>query len=172
MNVKKYDSEFSPQIEIIEKEMIEEVFDSLLFSFRSPYINKIIAYFVSRRFLTQSQIRDLTGFSVGEISQDLNKLIEQGLIHVVDKNEKGERIYEMESLKSVLYNRVTNLFTTIINHESQFISIKSEMKNDISLQKANGYDNISQVVEYYLSMIPMYKVFLSKFESFIDSLFL
>jgi len=172
MNVKKYDSAFTHQIEMIEMEMIEEVFDSPLFSFRSPYVNKIIAYFVSRRFLTQSQIRDLTGFSVGEISQDLNELIEQGLIHVVDKNEKGERIYEMESLKSVLYNRVTRLFTTIINHESQFINIKSEMKNDITLQKLNGYDDIYQIIEYYLSVIPMYKIFLPKFKSFIDSLYL
>lgn len=78
----------------------------------------------------------------------------------------------MESLKSVLYNRFTSLFTTIINRESQFISIKSEMKNDITLQKVNGYDNIYQIIEYYPSVIPMYKIFLSKFKSFIDSLYL
>jgi len=171
MNVKKYDSIFSPQIEVIEKELIEEVFNSPLFSFRSPYVNKIIAYFVSRRFLTQNQIRDLTGFSAGEISKDLNELNEQGIIQVVDKNEKGEIIYEMESLKSVTFNRATSLFKTVIEYENEFNNINSEMKTDITLKDLNGYDNVKQVIDYYLGIIPTYKVFLSKLKSFIDLLY-
>lgn len=168
MNDKNYNTRFNPQIENIEREMIEKVFKSPLFSFRSPYINIIIAYFASRRFLTQKQIKELTRFSAGEISKDLNELVEQGLIKIIDKNKKGEIIYEMESLKSVMLKRVANLFTTIMSYEDKFNSIKSEMKLNTSMKKLNGYNDIKEVIDYYLGIIPKYKIILSKFKSSID----
>ncbi len=63
---------FSPECEAIEKLVIEKLVESeTLLIKKKPSHSKILAYFFTRRVLTQKQLQNLTGFSAGVISESL-----------------------------------------------------------------------------------------------------
>jgi len=68
--------EFDPEVEKIEDRLINFFSKLPMFSVIDSYFVRIFGYFLSRKSLTQEYLRDLTGFSTGKISQEINNFLE------------------------------------------------------------------------------------------------
>ncbi|MFX1388126.1 MAG: hypothetical protein ACFE9M_12990 [Promethearchaeota archaeon] len=137
---------FDPEVKKIENEIIEKLLTYTIFSVRGLITSKILFYFITRKNLMQIELQNLTGFSAGKISQELNNFLEFNLINI-SKNSKPW-IYSMESVVAETFSRTINLLKTNIKWEEKFLEIKKDLKeNREKLQKLDGYDKVENFLE-------------------------
>ena len=147
---------FDPEIKKIESEIIEKLLNYTIFSVRGEITSTILFYFITRKNLTQSELQNLTGFSAGKISQELNNFLEFNLIKISKKSKPW--IYTMESVVAETFSRAISLLKTNLKWETKFLEIKKELEyNKEKLQKLNGYDEIKDFVEINLLRFSGYK---------------
>ncbi len=154
---------FDPEIKKIERELIENLLNYTIFSVRGEITSKILFYFITRKNLTQSKLHDLTGFSAGKISQELNNFQEFELIKISKKSKPW--VYTMESVVAETFSRAINLLKTNIKWETKFLQIKKELEdNQEKLEKLNGYNEIKDFLEANLKRFVGYKVVIKLWE--------
>ncbi|MFX0037923.1 MAG: hypothetical protein ACFFCY_17395 [Promethearchaeota archaeon] len=159
----KLEKIFDPEIKKIENEIIEKLLTCTVFSVRGEITSKILFYFITRKDLTQSKLQNLTGFSAGKISQELNNLLEFNLIKI-SKNSKPW-IYTMESVVAETFSRAISLLKTNIKWEEKFLEIKKDLEeNRDQLQKLNGYDKVKDFLELNLLRFVGYKSIIKLWE--------
>ena len=78
----KVEKKFDPEIKKIENEIIKTLLNYTIFSVRGEITSTILFYFITRKNLTQFELQNLTGFSAGKISQELNEFLEFNLIKI------------------------------------------------------------------------------------------
>ena len=103
-----------PDLQKIEDEVIEFLMTSPLFMGEKPIFLTIKSYFITRESLTQKELKKLTGYSSGAISQELNRLVEKGMIEVSKISSSGEKTYQMKSIVISFLNYYLNYFKEII----------------------------------------------------------
>ena len=69
---------YQGKIRYYEKRLIELIIEITESKERSPTIYEIIGYILIHGSLTQKQLKDLTGFSLGKISTHLNAMVNAG----------------------------------------------------------------------------------------------
>jgi hypothetical protein len=154
---------FAPEIKKIEDEIIEELMNYTIFSIRGEITSKILFYFITRKNLTQYELQNLTGFSAGKISQELNNFLEFDLIKISKKSKPW--IYSMESVVLETLSRSINLLRTNLKWESKFLEIKLEMEeNEKEHKDLNGYDEIKDFLEVNLQRFAGFKRILKLWE--------
>ncbi|MHA2036025.1 MAG: hypothetical protein ACW972_12340 [Promethearchaeota archaeon] len=160
MNVEE---RFDPEVEKIENEIINTLLNYTVFSIRGEITSKILFYFITRKDLTQSKLQQLTGFSAGKISQELNNLMEFNLIKISKKSKPW--IYSMESVIVEMFSRAITLLKTNIRWETKFLEMKGELEeNRGELQKLNGYDEVKEFIEVNLARFSGFKVVIKLWE--------
>jgi DNA-binding transcriptional regulator GbsR (MarR family) len=159
----KIEEQFDPEIKMIETGIIENLLNYTVFSVRGKITSKILFYFITRKDLTQSDLKQLTGFSAGKISQELNNFLEFNLIKISKKSKPW--VYTMESVVAETFSRAINLLKANIKWEKKFIEIKKELEdNRESLQNLNGYDEVKDFIEVNLLRFSGYKVIIKLWE--------
>lgn len=159
----KLEKIFDPEIIKIENEIIEKLSTYTVFSVRGEITSKILFYFITRKDLTQSKLRDLTNFSAGKISQELNNLLEFNLIKITKDSKPW--IYTMESVVAETFSRAISLLKTNIKWEEKFLEIKKDLEdNREELQKLNGYDKVKDFLELNLLRFAGYKSIIKLWE--------
>ncbi|MFX1237232.1 MAG: hypothetical protein ACFFAS_14970 [Promethearchaeota archaeon] len=149
----------------IEKDIIDLLFNSVISLGRDKFSAKILLYFLTRRELTQKMIQELTGFSAGKISQELNLFVDMGLISIVNKSPRGEIIYSIPSIEVELFTRGINIFKSNLRWEHKFLEIYEELKeNREEFQKLNGYKKIMANIQENLGRFGEYKKILNLWE--------
>ena len=102
--------EFDPKIKEVENNIIDFFKYQSAYSTLKDYMLIIFVYFITRKILTQSKIKDLTGLSVGKISGVVNNLIKKGHIIYINKAEfrelipkklERQKLYGMVSIKNL-----------------------------------------------------------------------
>ena len=147
---------FDPEIKKIESEIIEKLLNYTIFSVRGEITSTILFYFITRKNLTQSELQNLTGFSAGKISQELNNFLEFNLIEISKKSKPW--VYTMESVVTETFSRAINLLKTNLKWELKFLEIKKELEdNRDELQNLNGYDEIKDFIEVNLMRFTGFK---------------
>ena len=132
----------------IETQVINYFVNSILAEGRSEITSTILFYFITRKDLTQKNLKKLTGFSTGKISQEVNDFVKMNLITISDKSPTGEITYSMESIESEIFNRGINIIKSNLAWEKKFLEILEDLnKNQESLKKLNGYDKIKSNIE-------------------------
>lgn len=153
--------QFDPDVKKIETEIINRLMQSSISTARGEYTSKILNYFLTRRKLTQRKLQELTDISSGKISQEVNDLVDMGIIKIIERTSKGEIIYSMESIQSENFTRGINLVKTALQWEEKFMQIKDELERDKkNLEKLNGYEKIKAIIEENLSLMAGYRKFL------------
>lgn len=148
--------QFDPEIKKIEEDVIQFLVNLPLFMGEKPIYSIIKAYFITREELTQSALKELTGFSSGAISQELNKLIKKDLIKITKTSSKGRKVYSMKSVVSAFITLYTNTFKDIPKWEKELQGIKSELeKHREELKDLNGYNSIYKWVNIFLRTMPL-----------------
>ena len=71
-----------------------------------------------------------------------------------------KKVYTFESIEQISTTRVKNIITALLKWEGELDKIKNEMDaNRSKLEKMNGYSNILNVIDFYLSAIKLYEKF-------------
>ena len=156
---------FDPEIREIEQEVINYFVNSILGEGRNVITSTILFYFITRKDLTQKILQELTGFSAGKISQEVNDFMRMNLISISEKSSTGEITYSMESIESEIFNRGINIIKSNLIWEEKFIEILEDLnKNQEVLKKLNGYEKIKSNIEEHLLRFKGFKNLLIKWE--------
>jgi DNA-binding transcriptional regulator GbsR (MarR family) len=138
----------------LEKKLISLIIKSPIFQFlKSDYI-RISGYFITREKCTQKKLKSLTGYSIGHISQGLNKLLELEIIQ--SYKEKGVRksTYIMNSIGYSLIKRYLVTIQKTNEFKPMLIGINEQLENrKEEWQKLNGYGQIKKFVEERIEMM-------------------
>lgn len=151
---------YNQNIRRIEKDIIEYLISSPIYSTRNEITTNILLYIMLRKEVTQNLLKNLTGYSSGKISQELNKLVDSGMI--IKKKIPGVRkkLYTFKSVEQISTTRIKNIITAMAKWEDELAKIKKEMISKRSkLEKMNGYDKIMEVIDFYLPAIKIYEKF-------------
>jgi DNA-binding transcriptional regulator GbsR (MarR family) len=151
-----FEQKFDPEIKVIESDLIETLLKFPIFYIRGEITSKILFYFITRKDLTQYELQNLTGFSAGKISQELNNLLEFNLIEISKRSKPW--IYTMESVVAETFSRAIALLKSNIKWETKFLEIKGELEeNEEELQKLNGFDEVRDFIEANLMRFSGFK---------------
>ena len=128
---------FDPKIKEIEGEIIHYLINCPLFLSRSIVSKTLISYFITRRTLKQEEIYNLTGISRGMISQELNKLVENGFIESQPRiNVTEPIIYTMDDVETAFLRDTITILNISLNWENKLMSIQKELEeNQKELEK-------------------------------------
>ncbi len=162
-DIHRVDEIFDPEIKKIEDDIID------FFSFNSAYSTmdelflEIYVYFFTRNVLTQEKIRQLTGLSLGKVSQIIGALIEMNAIEELDKvkmhdiipeNKSRQKIYSMNSIQISFFKSALNSGNNILKSYNHFKSLRDELKIKKSkLKNRCGYNEVLQVLENYFKLM-------------------
>jgi len=112
-------------------------------------------YFLTRKHLTQEMIKNLTGLSRGTISQELNRLVKEGIIHKSDVSSTGEITYTLDSVEFAFVHAFYNAQKDIVEFGKKLTDLKEEIQeNKENLENLNGFKEINQIVKLLTFSVP------------------
>ena len=150
--------EFDDDTKIIEKEIIEFFTYTPMFFGKSEIFSKTFAYFLTRKFLTQRKLRELTGLSTGKISQEINTLLELEIIKKDDISETGQITYQMKSVTLAFLQVSFNVLSEFMKWKAKIENVNSELEEQKpNLRYLHGYDEILNVAKIFLRILPFYE---------------
>ena len=113
-----------------------------------------MGYFITREKCTQKDLKNLTGFSIGHISQGLNKLLEMGIIQSYKEKGVRQSTYIMKSIGYSLLKRYLGAIQKSNEFKPNLIEIKEKLdSNKEKWQNLNGYWQIKKFVEKRIDMM-------------------
>jgi len=136
----------------IERDIIEFIIDCPLFKFEKMKYAPIMAYFFTRKRLTQEKIKKLTGFSAGMVSEGLNYLLQEGCIKLKKVKGVRKRFYELTSIAYYNYLQLFRIFKSISELYTRLNVINDELEaNKAELKNTNGYSIMMS--EFFFTLI-------------------
>lgn len=152
-----------------EKELIEFMIRSPLFFDQNQIFSMIKSYFITRKYLDQASLRKITGLSAGKVSQELQNLIEMGLVEENKLDNSRKIIYSMESIQKSFIASAINAVKEIAEWQSNLRKIKEELDRDKEeLQKLRGYPEIYKIVNLFSISLPLNEKMLEKLQEIYD----
>ncbi|MFW9820496.1 MAG: MarR family transcriptional regulator [Candidatus Thorarchaeota archaeon] len=152
---------FDVEIYLIEDDMLNQLAASPMFSSRDQMFIRILGFFMTRKYLTQKTLQRITGLSVGKISEEVNLLLENGLIEKVDVSEKGKITYGAESAGIMLLKFSRAVIYKMTKWDDEILQMKKELEdNQKDLKNLNGYSRIYRIIEFLLTAISKYQKFI------------
>ncbi len=155
------------EIEKFENTIVDFFKFQSVYSTLKEFVLIVFVYFILRKVLTQNKIRELTGLSVGKISQVVNLLITKCHIIQVNKDDykdlisdklERQNIYAMISIKKSFFQSGINSLREMIQWDKKFSVIKEELDiNRDKLEKLYGYDLIKSKVSDFVEVMQIYK---------------
>jgi DNA-binding MarR family transcriptional regulator len=121
---------------------------------RRPKTSKIIGLIYLYRKATQKQLRELTGYSLGTISNTLQSLEKMGIIHKTQDPKTREYKYELEGKITQPGSRsVSNIFEYFAQQKQFLKKIKTKLSQP-HLENKKGYKEINEFVEQMNAVFP------------------
>ena len=153
--------QFDPEVYVLEDDILNQMAASAMFSSRDPMFVKILSYFITRKYLTQKKLKRITGLSAGKISEEVNLLLENGLIEKVDISPKGKITYGAESAGIILLKFSRSIINRMAKWDNELRKKRKELEgNRNHLEKLNGFSRIHKIYDYILDLIIKYKKFI------------
>ena len=121
---------------------------------RSSKNAKISAYIYIRRKATQKLLRELTGYSLGTISNTLQSLEKMGIVHKTQDPDSREYTYELEGPRA---QSGTRSMSSIFEYLSQLKEFLKEIKvklDQTHLSNKKGYENVNQFINKMDDVFP------------------
>lgn len=118
----------------------------------------IIGHFFLRRDLTQKSLQELTGYSVGAISQALKQLIKQGVVKEQKPEGRGAYRYTIENISTYLIHSFENIAKLYTSAEPDFLEIQQGLSRIPEDQHSDQlYQNIKGYISSVLRFTKLYK---------------
>lgn len=129
-----------------------------MFFGRDPLFIKILGLFMTRKYLTQKTLQRITGLSAGKISEEVNEMLQTGLIEKADISKKGKIIYSAKSAGLMLLKFSKSIINRMVKWENEINEIKLELEtNKMLLENENGYTRILELYSYFLDAVKKYR---------------
>lgn len=160
-----------PEVYIIEDDIMNHFLDSPLLAGRDPLFVRILILFITRKYLTQTTLREITGMSAGRISQEVNTLLDMDLIEIAETSKKGKITYCAKSAGMVFLSMLNQLVGGYLESEESLIEMKEELEgNRAELENLNGYKRLRELTDVMIKIISSYKKTAGTLDKAIDSL--
>jgi DNA-binding transcriptional regulator GbsR (MarR family) len=138
----------------IENKLVNIITNLSFLKGRQPKISKIIALTYLHRKTTQKQLRELTGYSLGTISNSLQSLEKMGIIRKTQDPQTREYNYELEGTIAQPGSRsVTNIFEYFTQQKQFLKKIKTKLAQP-HLSNKKGYEQVSEFVNKMEDIFP------------------
>jgi len=161
---------FDPEIYLIEDDILNQLINSPMFSSRDPMFIRILGYFITRKYLTQKRLQRITGLSAGKISEEVNLLLEDGLIEKSEISPKGKITYGAESAGKLLLKFSRAVINRMARWDEKLVKMRMELENKRNnLGKLNGYSRIYKICEFLLEIISNYRIFIEKIDKVLET---
>ncbi|MFW9900131.1 MAG: transcriptional regulator [Candidatus Thorarchaeota archaeon] len=135
----------------IEKALINLILNNEIFIIEEMKYHPIIAYLITRKSLTQLELKKLTGLSAGLISEGLNYLKKQGYIEIQKLQGVRQKKYVLESVGYFNFLKFYQRFKNIVHNKYRLSQILDELeKRKDKLGEKNGYKIIKTRVKEFL----------------------
>ena len=158
---------FDEEVHLIESDIINHLLASPMFSNRDPMFIKILGYFMTRKYLTQETLNEITGLSSGKISEEVNQLLENKLIYREEISPKGKITYGADSLILIRLSR--HIINRITKWEKELEIMKLELENNKSeLENLEAFAQIYKIYDYILGVIAEYSEYVKKIDKLIE----
>ena len=145
--------------------------NSPMFTGRDPLFVRLLMLFVTRKYLTQNILQRITGISAGKISQEVNHLLDMGLIQRVETSKKGKITYCASSAGLAFLSITRHTIGKLVNWEESLIEMKKELENNNEeLGSLNGYKRLYRFTKEILNLISNYKKAIDTLDDAIESL--
>lgn len=150
--------EFDHDVYAIEDDIHNQLAASQMFSNRDPLFIKILGLFMTRKYLTQQALKNITGLSSGKISQEVNRLLEDGLIEKAEVTDKGKITYGASSAGLILLKFSRSIINRFTKWENNIGDMKLEIENnEATLGNLKGYDQIYKLIIFLIEIVSLYK---------------
>ena len=162
---------FDPEIRQIEQEIVAFFAEKTpKYTGRHPIIAVVLAYFYVRRSLTQPELRQLTGFSAGAISNAVRQLVDMNMITREMIPGTHTHRYKMETLpfRSPRYFLQTEKNIEKLHKELKEMKTTLEAHSD-EMQNLEGYQRVYAVVTLLLELISSVPRFMALIEEELDN---
>ena len=161
-DIRNIDIEFSYEIKHLEDEIIDHFLYNSAYATMDELTMQIYTYFLTRKVLTQKRLRNLTGLSLGKISQIINFLLELQVIERLDKKKLREIIptdkmrqqfYSMNSIQKSFFKSGLTSGKILIQNKRKFEELKNELiTKESEIKKLNGYKKVYEVLDNYIEL--------------------
>jgi DNA-binding transcriptional regulator GbsR (MarR family) len=161
---------FDPEIRQIEQEIVAFFAKKTPeYTGRHPIVAAVMAYFYVRRSLTQQELRRLTGFSAGAISQAVRQLVDMNMVTREMIPGTHTHIYKMETLP---FRSPRYFLQTEKNLENLHKELK-DMKNTLDaysddMQNLESYQKVYAIVTQLIALISEVPTFMALIEEELD----
>ncbi|MFX0037930.1 MAG: hypothetical protein ACFFCY_15575 [Promethearchaeota archaeon] len=160
---------FDEEVYLIEDDMLNQLTASPMFSSRDQMFIRILGYFITRKYLTQKRLQRITGLSAGKISEEVNLLLENGLIEKVHVSENGKITYGAESAGIILLKFSRSVIYRMAKWDKELQKMRVELEdNHKDLKNLNGYERIKKIVEFLLIANSKYKRFIELLDKILN----
>jgi len=166
----KWKIKFDSEVYLIEDEILNQLIASPMFSSRDIMFIRILGFFITRKYLTQSRLQRITGLSAGKISKEVNLLLKNGLIEKVNVSDKGKITYGAKSAGIILLKFSRSVINRMVKWDEDLQKMRLELEdNRNNLENLNGYSRIYNINNYLLNLISKYKSFIDLVDKFIEN---
>jgi DNA-binding transcriptional regulator GbsR (MarR family) len=155
-----------PEIRRIEQEIVGFFAEKTPeYTGRHPIVSAVMAYFYIRRSLTQQDLRRLTGFSAGAISNAVRQLVDINMISREMIPGTHTHRYKMETLpfRSPSYFLQTKQNLEKIHNELKDLKDALDT-NRVEMQNIEGYQRVHAVVTQVIALISNVPKFMALIE--------
>jgi DNA-binding transcriptional regulator GbsR (MarR family) len=161
---------FDPEIRQLEQEIAGFFAEKASeYTGRHPIVSAVMAYFYIRRSLTQQDLRRLTGFSAGAISNAVRQLVDMNMVTREMIPGTHTHIYKMEMLpfRSPKYFLQTTQMLEKRCEEIEEMKMMLDARSD-EMRNIDGYQQVYAVVTHLLKQIASVPTFMALIEEELD----
>jgi DNA-binding transcriptional regulator GbsR (MarR family) len=138
----------------IENKLLDILTDLSFLKGRQPKTSKIIGLIYLNRNITQKKLRELTGYSLGTISTNLQSLENMGIIHKTQDPQTREYNYELEGTIAQPESRSVSNIYEYFSQQKEFIKQTKTKLAQPHFSNKKGYENVKDFIDKMDKIFP------------------
>jgi len=148
---------FNKKLHTYEERLIEFLLDIGDKKRINPKLARISIYLLFHGSLTQNQLKDMTGFSIGSISSYLSKMEELKIIktHVIPDTRTMS--YSFNGIFKDLISRGLEIFLNSILSAQEFLKHIKEELQELIIKNKKGAKHLDKRIDELLKSFEVYK---------------
>jgi len=158
----KKDQFYKEKLLTYEQQIINFLMDIGKTKGTNETLSAIIGYFLIHKHLTQAELKELSGFSRGAISENLKKLVKVGFAQKEKINNSKTYQYSIGENMAYVAKNVSFVKTSGVEQMKQFIQQKYEELQQIGDSSKKGFSILSERLNELLEFFRLYQDILQK----------
>ena len=142
------------KLQEIENQLVDIVTSLSFLKGRSSKTARTIAYIYIYKKVTQKRLRELTGHSLGTVSNTLKTLEKMGLVNKTQDQKTREYTYELEGMLPQSGSRSVNSIFEYFAQLKEFLKKTKTKLTQPNFSNMNGFEEVNQFVTKMSGVFP------------------